>query len=485
MKLFKKIAVVSIGAMMAICAAVGLSNVSLQSASAASPSTLNLAAAGQFTINTEDQLVCTNGEVTLTINKSTSSTFANNYSPVSSTVRTSTRVYNGMEVIITASSNAISAISFVCSTTSYAAALGGSTVTGGTLGVSGTNVTLTGSGATTVTLMPKATAGMTSLTVTYGEATEPDFTIDDLPVGNVDVGATGTLSYTALRATSPSVVWSSSASSIVSIVGSTGAYEAVSYGQATITAVMTCTEGEVTKTANITVNAGLITIAEANTIASGLASGATTAYYVTIEGYLTNLNTANRTAGSERDMTLSSVKLGSTGDNILIYGVYSDNHLRDYAIINGTVRFKGTLQNYSGTYELTSPSVISYIDDAISFATASNVSLDTECAAASVSSATWGTLAANYAALDTYAKARLTAATASDSNSSEIADFIARYILIVNKYGYSNFMGHALSAQPNQIQPASNNVYLVVVIAMSSLAVLGLALYLKKRKAIN
>ncbi|HNX16111.1 MAG TPA: hypothetical protein PKO28_01860 [Bacilli bacterium] len=179
MKLFKKIAVISVGAMMAICAGFGLSNVSSKSASAASPSSLDLSTAGQFTTNTADQLVCTNGEVTLTINKNTSSTAANNYSPVSSTVRSSTRVYNGMEVIITASSNAISAISFVCTTTTYATALGGSTVTGGTLAVSGTNVTLTGTGATTVTLLPKATAGMTSLTVTYGAATEPDFTIDD------------------------------------------------------------------------------------------------------------------------------------------------------------------------------------------------------------------------------------------------------------------------------------------------------------------
>ncbi|HNX16110.1 MAG TPA: hypothetical protein PKO28_01855 [Bacilli bacterium] len=249
---------------------------------------------------------------------------------------------------------------------------------------------------------------------------------------------------------------------------------------------MTCTEGEVTKTANITVNAGLLTIAEANTIASGLASGATTAYYVTIEGYLTNLNTANRAAGSERDMTLSSVRTGSTGDNILIYGVYSDNPLRSYAIINGTTRFKGTLQNYnSGTYELTSPTVISYTDDAISFATASNVSLDAECAASNVTPETWATLSANYSALDSYAQARLTAATASDTNSAEIADFIARYILIVNKYGYSNFMGHALATQTGRVQTASSNIYVVVIVAMSSIAILGIALFLKKKKEIK
>jgi len=267
------------------------------------------------------------------------------------------------------------------------------------------------------------------------------------------------------------VTWSSD-NACLSINEATGAYTANSLGSATVTASMTVESVLYTATGVVHIS-GPATIAECIAISTAIGVGNTTGYKVTVSGTISATAT-------------SSVTISDGTNTLLIYGTYSPNNAASKGwIINGTISFSGYVQNYNGTPEITSPTALSYTDSAISYATASNLSLDAECAATSVTLETWGTLAANYAALDTYAQARLASATSADANSAEIADFIARYIIIVNKYGYSNFMGHALAAQPNQIQSESNSIYLVVVIAMSSLTVLGFMFYLKKKKAIK
>jgi len=479
MKLFKKIALVAVGATMAVGAGISVAFNNASIASAASITKTTAALADEYAwVNGTAYLSWALDDV-ITISTTGTGNSGKYYSS-----NETWRLYQtgGGNLIITAAAGyELSSVnvSYLVSNTGTLVGL----PSGTTVAVSGSSVSYSVGNTGTAT---NGQANPTSFTIEYAASGSPSVTVDSTPAGHIVIGDTGTLTALPMNATSPTYAWSSGSPSIVEINASTGFYEAKGAGSAEITVTMTCTEGTFTGKATIFVDYGLITIAQANTLCAALASGATSEYKITIEGYLTNLNPAARTAGSERDLTLSSVKVGETGDAILIYGVYNGTgSIRNYAILNGFVRYTGNLQNYSGTYELINPELVSYTDDAIGFATDSNLTLDPECSASSVLSTTWTALAADYAALDTYAQARLTAATAADTNNAEIADFIARYIIIVNKYGYSNFMGHALSAQITENITGSNNVYLVIIIAMSSFAVLGISLFLKKKKEVK
>lgn len=130
--------------------------------------TLNLATADQITEATETSLVFTNSPVTFSVSKGESSTNANNYCPVSSTVRTSTRVYGRSNFTISAGSDVITSVVITAASENYANNLSGFYWTNATASVSATTVTLTPSeNATTVSCAVDATAGMTSIVVNY------------------------------------------------------------------------------------------------------------------------------------------------------------------------------------------------------------------------------------------------------------------------------------------------------------------------------
>lgn len=309
-----------------------------------------------------------------------------------------------------------------------------------------------------------------TLSITYDVSTDPSISVNSVPL-NINVSDTGTMTATTANAGGATVTLSSNDDCLL-INETTGAYSAESIGTAIVTASMTVESVLYTATGAVNIS-GSATIAEVITISGTLASGASTAYKVTVGGTISATAT-------------STVTISDGVNSLLIYGTYSPNNAATKGwIVSGTISFTGNIQNYGGTPEIISPAVVSYTDDAISYATSSNVTLDPECAASSVTPETWAALASAYAALNSNAQARLTAATSSDANSAEIADFIARYIIIVNQYGYSNFMGHALATQPGRVQAASSNIYVVVIVAMSSIAILGIALFLKKKKEIK
>ena len=130
--------------------------------------TIDLTNGTQVTTNSTDNLVFTEGDVTFTNTKVSGSTAANNYSPVSSTVRTSTRTYNGHKVTIAAGST-ISKIVITAASTNYATAIQNATWTNGSATASSSTVTVTpSSGVSTVSFTPSATAGMTQVVVTTG-----------------------------------------------------------------------------------------------------------------------------------------------------------------------------------------------------------------------------------------------------------------------------------------------------------------------------
>lgn len=115
-----------------------------------------------------DQVTWTSANVTMVVDKASSTTNANNYLP---TTRTSTRFYtNSILTITPASGYSIISVEFTATTDSYANAFAGSTWENATAIASGTTVTVTptdGTAALVATI--GGTCGFTSVKVTYSE----------------------------------------------------------------------------------------------------------------------------------------------------------------------------------------------------------------------------------------------------------------------------------------------------------------------------
>ena len=319
----------------------------------------------------------------------------------------------------------------------------------------------------------------------YGAASMKPFVEVNNPSAALNLGDKGTFTATATNATNPVITWTSSSSDVLKIEEATGAYEALKVGSSTVTASMTADDvtTPVTASFKVTVNYGLVTIAKANEITTALSGTTVTSpYELTITGYIVNLDGD----GKNRIIVLSDKKKDATdGNKINVYGIYSDNALRKEAILNGTVTVTGKPAKYKGSAQLASPSWTDYNDDAISFAKEANSLLDEECANRDVKEETWATIKAKYEALDEYAKAKLSKATADDGNS-DIKNFVSRYVIIVNGYKYEDFMSSsAVKAKGYAFGISSKeNVTYAWIIGASLFAILaaGCFVFLKKKK---
>ena len=328
------------------------------------------------------------------------------------------------------------------------------------------------------------TAYIDELIVYYSSTGSCGITIDDL-AGDLAKDDTGTFTATVGGATNPSIIWSSSNSSVISVDASTGDYSVDGYGSTTITATLTCNEGTATDSMDLLINAGLISIAEANSLCANISSGETSDYSVTISGYITDLDPDTKV----RAFTLADVKVGQTGNSILVYGIYSNNAVRNYAILNGTISYTGKLQNYNGTYELVSPKLVtgSYSDDAMTFAKSSYESLQEACndGPESVTDAQWTALTSAWANVDSYSKTKLQEATSSYEYNTDIAHWIDRYTRIVQS-GKSDFMGLGLgNSARNMFDVIANNnssLVIVVITAFVTMTFVGGYFFLRKKK---
>ena len=326
----------------------------------------------------------------------------------------------------------------------------------------------------------------TGITVEYSETLNPVIVIT--PVEALDKDATGTFAYTTANATSISLAWASSDSSVVRIDNaSTGAYTALAHGTATISVTLTCNEGSATDSISVEVGEGLITIARANEICAALASGATTSYKVTLSGYIVDLSVISGSGSNPNAITLADYKVGGSGNSIMIYGVYNSDALRNYAVLNGTVSYKGHLQNYNGTYELKDLELVSYTDDAIEFARTSYNSLTATCeayGAAGITTSQWTALSEAWDDVDSYSKAKLQAATSDYAYSDDIAHWITRYTIIVQS-GKADFMSLGISSA-RQTLPVlnenTNTIAIIVIISMVSVTAIGGYFFIKRRK---
>ncbi len=320
----------------------------------------------------------------------------------------------------------------------------------------------------------------------------PSLTVTNKPSDDeIAIGDVGQFACSTENATNPVVTWVSSSTTVID-VRDDGTYEALSVGKATISATLTCDESStpLVVTFDVVVNYGSVTIEEANAITNSLSGTTVTAdYYLTITGYITNLDAD----GNTRMIVLSDKKSGEDGGNqINVFGIYSDNALRDIAIINGTVTIKGKPAKYNGAAQLASPSYLKYTDDAIDFATMFNSSLKTPCAnpsadnSASVS-LVWSDLGSLWENVDSYAQAKLKAATTSDSDAN-IKNFAGLYDHIVNRYDLSNFVGRTLTTSSlnrfvNRNESRDLTAFIVFASVVGVASIGGLFLIRKRRRS--
>lgn len=325
-----------------------------------------------------------------------------------------------------------------------------------------------------------------SIAVSYVPLSGPSFTVANAPDKAFEIGDKGTFVATPKDATNPVITWSSSDVNVLSVDASTGMYEAKAAGTGKVTATLACDELEtpISSSFDVVVNYGSKTISEAISICDGL-SGAivTDKCSLVFSGYLVNLDGDGKT----RMLVLSDKKKDEEGGVTLnVYGIYSNNAFRKEAIINGYVTISGNPAKYSNKAQIANPYIVDYTDDAMTFAAEANDLLDAECAARDVKEETWNAIKAKYEALDTYAKEKLAAAGTDYAYDDEIKNFVARYVIIVNGYGYEDFMSSSAIKAKNAFfansAKESGIAAWTIGAGLFALLAAGCFVFLKKKK---
>ena len=217
-------------------------------------------------------------------------------------------------------------------------------------------------------------------------------------------------------------------------------------------------------------------------------------------GYLYN-KTAYESNISKITIKLSS---GNTADTYAIYvgsvanpdstitvtGVADPNNAFyvtfDVAALGNFKYFKITRTSTSYTVYIDGISVQMVntdVEAARTYASSFLSTLDAECAALNVSSSTWSTLSSSYSALRAAAKVAYTGETATVV-VTDIQKALERYVYIVNKYGYTNFMGITIEGASSTSLDISrsNSVSTIVLIAVAGFTAIGGMFFLKRKR---
>ena len=224
----------------------------------AKPSTTDYDIDATVTTNSTSSVVFTNSPVTVTIDKSSSSTNANNY--VASGTNKHTRAYSGQKFTISADGASISSIVIHGTSDKGVSGFTSPTWTNASKSSSGNEVTLTPTNATSdVYCTVSGTVSFSGVTVTVGggSGSTPVYptSISLTAASNsISIGATTqlTVGYTPSDTNVKNVTYTSSSDSIAT-VSNTGLVTGIAQGSATITATAQTANGTTTATANITV----------------------------------------------------------------------------------------------------------------------------------------------------------------------------------------------------------------------------------------
>ena len=324
-----------------------------------------------------------------------------------------------------------------------------------------------------------------------------DFDVTFVAPQNIEVGDTGLFEATADTA-NPEFAWYTSDSNTLNVDSSTGAWEALRMGTVRIT--VSVVDGDKTGTAfaDIVVNGGaLLSVGQAGEIAASLPNGATSEYYVYVEGYVAEFATSLKDGDATKPRAIDIFDEDETNRMEVYTNVDPYAAFVDGLALGDAIRIKGQLQNYNGKYEIVNPVRTYYEYVALSFAFELLDRTDDVCE--NYDGVTnnhdeleilWGNLAVKYNLLNDAQKNRLMDPEAYCMGQT-VLDAMARYDYITGKYNLTNFItGRTPTEFVNPYVNATNefnnnsNTMIIVISAIAAVSVASIAvlLVIKKRK---
>lgn len=331
------------------------------------------------------------------------------------------------------------------------------------------------------------------------EPSSGDVNVTFEPKTSMEIGETGSFaSAVTTDASDPTITYSveTGKEDILSVNSSTGAYEVLGLGSVKVTVTVTDGSKQGTAFANVVCNGSAgsyYSVSYANAIASGVASGQTTPYYIYVEGYVKEFATSSKD-GKPRALDIMTLDEES---KIMVYtniDPYAD--FIDGLSLGDRIVVKGKIQNYSGTYEIVEPEKVASNASAITFALDFISQTDAVCKDydgktdnTEALEAIWSGLATSYSALYDNQKSILWGATAKEDGTN-VEQAVARYDYLVVKYGLDNFISGRTPTElvtPHTSPIASdanttNAMIIVTVIALTSVSAIAVLLVIKRRK---
>ena len=361
--------------------------------------------------------------------------------------------------------------------------------------VVGATVTITGNLLNYNNNTPEYARGCYLLDIKQPETGDVDVTFNPAST-SFEIGATGT--FTASSETSGAVfAWSVDDSSVLSVNSSTGAYEALALGVARVTVTASAGGKEGHTFVDFVVNGSANsynTVSEANTIASGVTSGQTTAYYIYVEGYVKEFATSSKD-GSPRAFDIMTL---DEANSIMVYT--NVNPYADFVSglsLGDRIVVKGKIQNYSSKYEIVEPEKVASNASAITFAFDFISQTDDVCSEydgvtdnSEAIGALWEGLSSSYSALYDNQKSILMGASRNEKGT-HVEQAVARYDYLVGKYKLDNFITGrtpVVFAQSNFVVSGQTNTnsstIVIVVVALTSITSIGVLLVIKRKRSL-
>ena len=528
MKLFKKIALSTVGAVMAIGVGIGaVFGNGLMKANALDETYTYVTGngSGDGNVWTYD----TGNFLMVHRKNGSSNNIASTYAEL--------RVYASHSMEITpkvAGSMYITAVVVTASSSSYATAMSNATVVAG-VDSAGASSHSGGSAAASVTTFDfsdvtncgfvKFTLAAQSRTVswkiTYIDASAPVVPVEGISLNHdsVSVKATKTVTLTATvtpaDATNSLVDWSSDDEAVATVVG--GVVTGVAEGTATITA--TTRDGGFTADCEVTVlpepvveHAGTLadpySVSDAILVAEDTGTTATTSSYY-IRGFISLVKSVDTGTYGNAEFEIKDSLLD--GEKFLVYRAFADDDGAAFTVesakeirVGYLATVYGKIVNYNnntpettqGTKNVSMTTHVHSIDktqataDAASFAASFNDTMGDVCDLDGLTDTTnltaaWNARKANFNALVEGAQYILKNAVA-DVEGSAIEQFVAKYTYIGSKYELDNFLDlDALNSSNKIVNDGlsfNNSIFVVIVLFGSLVTAVALRYYFLKKK---